>query len=138
MDKTVEKKQTSDIVRGKIIAKYKEYKLINGKQPASIFAFVKEQKLKEDQFFDHFSSFNDLEGDIWDEMILNVLEVIQKDDNYPQFTIREKLLTFYYTYLEVLKANRSFVLMELGTLQREKFRKDHSFLSSIKKDFGYS
>ncbi len=117
MDKVSEKKGINDNAKKKIVEKYKEYKLTNGEQPNSVYAFVKEIKIKEDQFFDHFSSFNDLEGSIWEEMVFSVIEVIQADENYLQYSIREKLLTFYFTFLEVLKSNRSFVLMELKSLQ---------------------
>jgi len=115
MAKTAEKQSTnSDLkIRERIIDGYKEYKLMNGEEPASVYAFVKSLKLKEEQFFEHFSSFTDLESAIWESMIGQVLEVIHKDENYPHFNVREKLLSFYYTFLEVLKSDRSYVLLEL-------------------------
>ena len=115
MAKTTAKQGTkaSVDIREKIIGGYKEYKLMHGGQPASVFAFAKSIKIEESQFFEHFSSFTDLESEIWEAMVVQVLDAINADEAYPEFTVREKLLSFYYTMLEVLKANRSYVLMEL-------------------------
>ena len=103
--------------RDKIIESYKEYKLKYGGQPVSVFAFVKSIKLNEEQFFEHFSSFQSLEAEIWEHMVSKVILVIHADGNYAEFTVREKLLSFYYTFLEVLKANRSYVLMESSSIK---------------------
>ncbi|MGB3466463.1 MAG: TetR family transcriptional regulator C-terminal domain-containing protein [Cyclobacteriaceae bacterium] len=103
---------TKTSTKEKIIAAYKEHKLMHGSRPASVFAFTKSMKISEQQFFELFSSFDDLEAYIWDDMIGQVMTIVHNDENYAQFNIREKLLSFYYTFLEVLKANRSYVLME--------------------------
>lgn len=114
MAKTAEKPNANSKtnIKDKIIEGYKEHKLMHGGQPASVFAFVKSIKIKEDQFFENFSSFNDVESEIWENMVSNVIIAIHSDENYAQFNVREKLLSFYYTFLEVLKSNRSYVLME--------------------------
>ena len=115
MAKTTAKQGSKESVdiREKIIGSYKEHKLMHGEQPKSVFAFAKSIKIEEAQFFEHFSSMVDLESEIWEDMINSVVTAVNNDANYPEFSVREKLLSFYYTMLEVLKANRSYVLMEL-------------------------
>ena len=104
-------------IREKIMASYKEHKLMHGEQPASVFAFAKSIKIDESHFFEHFSSFTDLESEIWEDMITQVISAMENDASYPEFSVREKLLSFYYTMLEVLKSNRSYVLLELDDVK---------------------
>ncbi|MEL7148397.1 MAG: TetR family transcriptional regulator C-terminal domain-containing protein [Bacteroidota bacterium] len=135
MAKTAAKQSTkaNTNIREKIIDGYKEHKLMHGAQPASVFAFAKSIKIEEGQFFEHFSSFTDLESEIWEDLINKVIEAINNDENYPEFTVREKLLSFYYTMLEVLKANRSYLLMEMEDMKPG--RKDQAKLKKFKTAF---
>lgn len=130
MAKTAQKSGTmsKSNSRDKIIESYKEYKLMHGEQPASVFAFVKSVNMKEEQFFEHFSSFHSLEAEVWEDMISSVVHAIHADENYAEFSVREKMLSFYYTFLEVLKANRSYVLME-ATTAKPGFKEQPAFKS---------
>lgn len=90
--------------------KYIEFVLENGSQPASIFAFCKKIKMKETDFYEHFSSFSTLENNIWTTFFKEVEIRIEKDEAFKNYSSREKILAFYYTLVEVLRENRSYIL----------------------------
>lgn len=104
--KTKKKLKASDIVDA-----YFKYILIEGKQPASVFKFADDLGMTEAEFYNFFSSFEAIEKSVWEEMMVNTLTSLEKDSNYETFTAREKLLSFYFTHLEVLKARRSFIAL---------------------------
>ena len=104
--KTKKKIKESDIVDA-----YLKYILIEGKQPASVFKFADDLGMTEAEFYNFFSSFEAIEKSVWEEMMVNTLTSLEKDSNYETFTAREKLLSFYFTHLEVLKARRSFIAL---------------------------
>jgi hypothetical protein len=108
---TATKKAKSKTSQGdKIKQAYMEYVLENGSRPASIFKFVKDLKIKEDAFYEHYNSFENVEKDIWAGMLHQTVEAIQAEEVYDAYSAREKLLAFYYTLIEVMKSNRSYIL----------------------------
>jgi AcrR family transcriptional regulator len=94
-----------------IIDAYLKYVLTEGKQPASIFKFADDLGISEAEFYSHFTSFESIEKGIWEELMAETLKAIAEDSNYESFNAREKLLSFYFTHLEVLKGKRSFITM---------------------------
>ncbi len=114
MEKTKKAKIKTEAVNAdKIISGYRDYLLSEGKQPASVFKFCKDQGFKEDEFYQYFGSFEALEKSIWKEYIDQTRSGMEADENYHSFSTREKILTFYFMLAETLKADRSFVLHQL-------------------------
>jgi len=107
--KTGKGKSSKVTDREKIINSYKEHLLLEGKQPASVFKFMHNLKMQESVFYDYFGSFEALERAIWKDYCQNAINAVRSDEVYGSFSSREKLLSFYYTLLEVLKNDRSFV-----------------------------
>lgn len=99
-----------------IISMYMDYVLENEKTPKVVYKFCKDHKIKEEEFYNYFGSFQALEKAIWLRFYDHTVEVMHRSEDYVSFSNREKLLTFYYTFFEVLTANRSYVLF---TLQKE-------------------
>jgi len=117
----------------KIESAYIEYLLTEGKQPASVFKFCLDLKIKESDFYTQFGSFDAIENKIWKEFIDKTITRLRSDKSFGSFSVREKILAFYYTLFEELKANRSFVLFQL-----QPFRKMElvpSYLKEFKKSF---
>jgi AcrR family transcriptional regulator len=102
--------ETPDDLRMRLIDAYKVYMLINGEPPKSIFSFCRENKIREDEFYNHFGSFDSLEKAIWQSFIENTLTVLNQSPEYNDYRFREKLLSFYYTLIETMKQNRSYIL----------------------------
>lgn len=100
---------------------YIQYVLENGTRPASIFKFVKEQKIKEEAFYEQFNSFETLEKELWLDWFNQTIDAIQAEEVYDQYSAREKLLAFYFTFVETLKTHRSYILQATGKPVRPEF-----------------
>jgi hypothetical protein len=94
----------------KITKAYIESVLEEGHKPASVFAFTKKLKMKETEFYDEFASFTMLESKIWESFFNETIEKMEAEEVYANYSAREKMLAFYYTWIETLKVNRSYVL----------------------------
>ena len=93
---------------------YIDYQLTHGQRPPSVYAFAKKLKITEATFYESYNSFAALEKDIWRGWMEETLLRLSQDEVYPTYTVREKLLAFYYTFVEVLKENRSYLLNRLS------------------------
>lgn len=103
----------------KIRKAYTEYVLENGKQPTSVFQFAKKLKIAEADFYTDYASFDAIEADIWLTFFTEAQSTVEADETYQGYSVREKLLAFYYTWIELLKAQRSFVVYSYGRLRAE-------------------
>ena len=107
------KAKTNPVSAEMISKAYREHILTNGKAPASVYAFCKELGIKEAEFYQYFGSFEALEKSFWKSFFETTQERLESDADFHQFTSREKILTFYFALVEALKAERSFVLLQL-------------------------
>ncbi len=114
---------------------YMEYLLTNGHRPASVFLFAKKLKLSEAEFYENYNSFDQLEGDVWLQFFEQARRQVEAEPVYAQYSVREKLLAFYYTWIEMLKANRSFVLLTVGEGRRRTGRQFLPKLVGFRKGF---
>lgn len=99
--------------RDEIISSYMEFVLINEKTPGTVYKFCKDIGITEGQFYNHFGSFEGLQKEIWKQFYINSISLLEKSPEFISFTNREKLLTFYFTFFEILTLNRSYVLFVL-------------------------
>ncbi|MGY5848663.1 TetR family transcriptional regulator C-terminal domain-containing protein [Salegentibacter sp. HM20] len=97
----------------KLIALYMDYVLENEQAPRSVYKFCKENKIKEEEFYNFFGSFEGLQKGIWERFFDHTYTVLESSPEYQNFSNREKMLTFYFTFFEMLAANRSYVLLSL-------------------------
>lgn len=110
METKSSKKSTSKDYRKIIIEGYKAYVLEDGHSPASIYKFSKELKMKEEEFYTYFTSFEGIKSAIWVEIFEDTLADIEKQGVFADYSAREKFLGFLFTWIEVLKKNRSLLL----------------------------
>ena len=113
--KKAKSKPASEASAEKISKAYRDLVLMEGKQPASVFKFCKDLGMAEDAFYQHFASFDALDKSIWKGYIETTQKRLESDDSYASLSAREKILTFYFALAEVLKSDRSFVLMQLAS-----------------------
>ena len=126
-------KAKTDDHREKLISAYKEFVLLNGHEPPSVFQFMRVLDMAEENFYKHFGAFSSIQREIWKEYITNTMKVLQEDKLYAEYSIREKLLAFYYTLMEVLKKDRSYAQLCFRDAKRPELTP--SFLKSFKADF---
>ncbi|MFX0557593.1 TetR family transcriptional regulator C-terminal domain-containing protein [Maribacter sp. CXY002] len=106
---TKKKKITED----DIIEMYMDYVLENETFPKSIYKFSKENKFKEEEFYLFYGSLEALQKGIWEKFYSNSIKVMNNNDEYSSFSNKDKMLTFFYTFFELLTLNRSYVLFAL-------------------------
>lgn len=126
------KKKT--ITRQEIITAFMHYVLENGEHPKSVYAFAKESKMSETEFYNSFGSFEAIEKNIFSVFFENTVELLEKNAEYSEFDAKNKLLSFYFTFFELLKANRSYVVYALN--QHKNKLKTISMLGHLRKHFG--
>lgn len=103
------KKLTAEILK----KSYYDHLRSVGKRPVSVYSFMNEMDRKEADFYEHFASLNALENSIHGAFLEQTIELLHKDESYQDFDSENKLLSFYFTYFELLSKNRSFVLLTL-------------------------
>ena len=99
-------------------AAYLDYLRRHGHAPKTVFAFAETQGIAEGEFYRSYASFAAIEREAWAEFGRQARAQAAQEPVWQQYGAREKLLAFYYTLLEILKDNRSFVLLTLGRSQR--------------------
>lgn len=103
-----------NIKQADLISYYMDYVLTHSQQPKSVYVFAKDNDFEEQQFYQFFSSFDVLEQSIFKIFFDNTITVLEKSNDYASFDARDKLLSFYFTFFEILTANRSYVAYALG------------------------
>ncbi len=107
----------------KIRKEYTGYVLDHGSQPQSVYAFCKKLKIKEADFYEDFSSFAQIEGEVWKAIWREALVEAESEEIYASYSAREKMLAVLYTWIEVLKKNRSYILKAFEELDKPIYMK---------------
>lgn len=93
---------------------YIDYVLTNNEPPKSVYDFAKKLKITEAEFYKLYSSFNGIEKSIWLNLTLQAITEVKSQEVWPQYSSREKMLSFFYAYIELLKGHRSFIIYSLN------------------------
>lgn len=84
--------------------------LERGSAPESVYLFCKELKIEESDFYQYFPSVSALEKGVWNYLFDHSMTLLNKDEHFQGYENRDKLLSFYFTFIELLHLNRSYVL----------------------------
>jgi len=103
----------------KIIEAYRKHLLTHGENPSSPYIFADGIGISEKKFYDYYPSFDAVKSAIWEGYMEETLSALEKDGQYKGYQVREKLLAFYYTLIEVLKNDRSFVMLCFDSIKRK-------------------
>lgn len=124
--------KTEELTKDRLIELYMNYVLENEEEPGTVFKFSKENGFSEAEFYNFFGSFDGLKKGIWERFFEHTLEVMQNSKEYASFNNREKMLTLYYTFFEILTANRSYVLFILK--REDSMLKNAGQLSGLRRE----
>ena len=103
------KKITDDLV----ISMYMDYVLEHEVVPKSVYKFCKANSIDESEFYQNFGSVEGVQKAIWKKFYANTEGLIAKNTEYDSFSNKDKMLTFFYSFFELLTLNRSYVLFIL-------------------------
>ena len=115
-------------LKQKIYDAYSTQVLEHEKEPKSVYLFCKKNKIEETDFYNSFASLEDIKESIFSKFFDNAYTLIIKEKGFDAQVPKEKLLSFYFTFFEVLQLNRSYVLFILSN-SGEKMQK----LSSLRR-----
>jgi hypothetical protein len=115
-----------------LITMYMDYVLTHEVYPKSVYKFAKEHNFEESEFYQFFGNFEALRNGIWSAFYHNTTDLMHKNEEVSQYGSREKMLTFFFTFFEILSANRSYVLMILD--EHEDMMKNMSQLKGLRKN----
>jgi hypothetical protein len=96
-----------------IVSMYMNEVLEKGQKPKSVYHFAKENDFTETEFYAFFGTLEGLEKEIFRLFLVNTVDVLHKNSDYQEYDMKNKMLSFYFTFFEVLTANRSYVLQSL-------------------------
>uniref|UniRef100_UPI004048A994 TetR family transcriptional regulator C-terminal domain-containing protein n=1 Tax=Flavobacterium sp. TaxID=239 RepID=UPI004048A994 len=102
-----------EITKQEILSFYIDYFLEHNKQPTSVYLFAKHYTFDESLFYKNYASFDQIEKDFFNSLFTNTKTLLHKSDEFSSYDARTQLLSFYFTYFEMLSANRSFVVAQL-------------------------
>ncbi|CAD0005125.1 TetR family transcriptional regulator C-terminal domain-containing protein [Flavobacterium salmonis] len=101
------------ITKDDIVSKYMNEVLEKGEKPKSVYLFAKHNHFTEAEFYTFFGTLESLEKEIFRLFFENSFNLLHQHEDYPQYDMKNKMLSFYFTFFEILTANRSYVLQSL-------------------------
>jgi len=114
-----------------VLSAYMNHILEHGTRPKNVFVFAKELKISEQEFYQHYASFDLLEQEVFTTFFTNTLELLHKNKDYSTFDSKNKLLSFYFTFFEIMNRNRSYIIHMLSQGKMESMKS----LAPLRKHF---
>jgi hypothetical protein len=105
--------KSKKITSQEIISLFMDDALENEKFPKSVYKFCKAHKISEADFYLFFASMPALQSGVWISFFSQAIALMEENDEYASFSNKDKMLTFFFTFFELLTLNRSYVLFAL-------------------------
>jgi hypothetical protein len=121
------------LTKEKIVSLYMDYTLEHNQKPTNIYLFAKKNDFTEADFYSFFGNLEIIEKEIFEMFFTKTIELLDKNDEYSNYDMKNKLLSFYFTFFELLTANRSYVVMTLK--QHKNQLKNVMILNDLRKHF---
>ncbi|WP_269685378.1 TetR family transcriptional regulator C-terminal domain-containing protein [Flavobacterium lacustre] len=123
----------SPLSKDKIVSMYMNYTLEHNEKPKSVFHFTKINDFTEAEFYIYFGNLEIIEKEIFNMFFDKTIELLNKNTDYETYDMKSKLLSFYFTFFELVTANRSYVVLTLKQHQNQ--LKNVMILSDLRKKF---
>jgi hypothetical protein len=123
----------SILTKDKIVSMYMDYVLENNEKPKSVYHFTKLNNFSETEFYSFFGTIESIEKEIFKIFLDKTVELLHKNPDYENYDMKSKMLSFYFTFFELLSANRSYVTMSLKQHRNE--LKNLMLLSGLRNSF---
>ncbi|MFV8370161.1 TetR family transcriptional regulator C-terminal domain-containing protein [Flavobacterium sp. LB2R40] len=101
------------ITKDKIVSMYMDYVLDHSEKPKSVYHFTKINNFTETEFYAFFGTIESIEKEIFKMFIEKTVDLLNKNKEYEMYDMKSKMLSFYFTFFEILTANRSYVVLIL-------------------------
>ena len=114
---------------------YIDYVLTNNEPPKSVYIFAKNIGITETEFYAFYSSFIGVEKAVWADLTTKTIAEVEGQEVWASYSAREKVLAFFYAYIELLKSRRSFIVFSLTQYRYADKMQTPDVLSDVKKIF---
>lgn len=101
------------VTKDKIVSMYMNYVLEHSEKPRSVYHFAKMNDFTETEFYAFFGTIESIEKEIFKMFIEKTVELLNMNKEYEMYDMKSKMLSFYFTFFEILTANRSYVVLVL-------------------------
>lgn len=101
------------LTKDKIVSMYMNYVLDHSEKPKSVHHFAKMNDFTETEFYSFFGTIESIEKEIFKMFLEKTVELLNKNKEYETYDMKSKMLSFYFTFFEILTANRSYVVLVL-------------------------
>lgn len=114
-------KKVKTLSKLEIVDLYMEDSVKNGKLPKRLGSFCSHNNIEKEDFESHFEDFKSLEAYIFEVFYENTIKLLYDNEDFNEFEAQDKVLSFYYTFFELLTANKEYVKICLES--KNKFAK---------------
>ncbi|RTY74750.1 TetR family transcriptional regulator C-terminal domain-containing protein [Flavobacterium sp. LS1R10] len=101
------------VTKDKIVSFYMNYVLEHSEKPKSVYHFTKINDFTETEFYAFFGTIQSIEKEIFKMFVEKTTDLLNKNKEYEMYDMKSKMLSFYFTFFEILTANRSYVVLVL-------------------------
>ena len=101
------------ITKDQIVSMYMNYVLEHSEKPKSVYHFTKINDFSETEFYAFFGTIESIEKEIFKMFVDKTIDLLNKNKEYEMYDMKSKMLSFYFTFFEILTANRSYVVLVL-------------------------
>lgn len=112
-DSATEEQTQGSVSLEKLMVAYKAEITLQGQLPDTFPDFCASAGFDVYSVEPQYRSFAAIEKAIWEDYLVTTLEEITSQEVYAEYSVREKLLSFYYTLFEVLKPDRKFAVWRM-------------------------
>lgn len=105
----------------------------NQSQPIDVEEFCKEVAISEKDFYKHFTHIQELKTTIFTTFFNNTISVLHKSEDFLSYSAQNKLLSFYFTFFEILSLNVDYVSVALEC--KKEILNGLKSLSGLRKEF---
>ncbi|MCS6896029.1 MAG: TetR family transcriptional regulator C-terminal domain-containing protein [Bacteroidia bacterium] len=96
-------------LEARILDLYKQL-VVEGKiKKMSVFSFCKALDISEADFYKHYASLDAIGRKIWTSYAEEVLSTLKASETYQNYSSREKILAYFFTFFETAVKDRSFI-----------------------------
>lgn len=96
-------------MEARIIDLYKQLVVEDKIKGMSVYSFCKALDISEADFYKYFASLEAVGRKVWTTYADEVIAALRGSETYQNYTAREKILAYFFTFFEIAVKDRSFI-----------------------------
>lgn len=97
--------------------------VLSGNTFTNVYSFAQKHDIVESDFYNYFADLGAIESFFFEEIFHATLNTLHSAEDYEVYPAKDKWLSFYFTFFENLKMNRSFVKYTVGNQHLKDLKK---------------